>query len=150
LVITRYSFHHFLEPARVLDEMIRVCRPSGRVLVADVAVPAECSVAYDRMESMRDPSHTHALTDNEFAELFAASDLVDCRRTSYDVEMELEAQLRASFPKPGDAERLRQIVTADVGVNALGVQARRDGEEIRFTYPIAVFWGRKETTKTRG
>ena len=37
LVITRYSFHHLLAPEKALSEMIRVCRPGGRVMVADVA-----------------------------------------------------------------------------------------------------------------
>ena len=35
-VITRYSFHHFLEPEAVLTEMVRVCQPGGRVAVVDV------------------------------------------------------------------------------------------------------------------
>ena len=39
LVITRYTFHHFLDPRAVFAEMVRVCtRGEGRVLVADVAV----------------------------------------------------------------------------------------------------------------
>ena len=100
-VITRYSFHHFLDPRAVLAEMIRVCTPGGKVLVADVAVDLAKAAAYDRMEIMRDPSHTHALTIDEFATLFQQSGLVDCRQGSYEVEIELEAQLRASFPRPG-------------------------------------------------
>ena len=36
VVVTRYSFHHFLEPRAVLAEMVRVCRPGGRVAVIDV------------------------------------------------------------------------------------------------------------------
>src|SRR5262249_17334129 len=36
LVFTRYSFHHFLDPQAVLAEMVRVCAPVGRVVVADV------------------------------------------------------------------------------------------------------------------
>jgi len=65
LVITRYSFHHFLEPAKALEEMARVCAPGGRVLVADVCVAEEHSADYDRMEIMRDDSHVHALTERE-------------------------------------------------------------------------------------
>lgn len=143
LVITRYSFHHFLDPAAVLAEMIRVCRPGGRVLVADVAIPPEKSAAYDRLELLRDPSHTHALTTEEFHDLFAGSGLADCRSGIYGVEIELEAQLRASFPAPGDDVRIRELVVADVGVDTLGINARRRGESIVYTVPISVFVGTK-------
>ncbi len=30
LVITRYTFHHFIDPKAVFAEMVRVCRPGGR------------------------------------------------------------------------------------------------------------------------
>ena len=61
LVVTRYSFHHFLEPRRVLEEMARVCRPGGRVGVADATPEAGKATAYDELETLRDPSHTRAL-----------------------------------------------------------------------------------------
>ncbi|MCM0083838.1 methyltransferase domain-containing protein [Geomonas sp. Red32] len=143
LVITRYSFHHFLEPQRALAEMIRVCRPGGRVLVADVAIEPAKVEAYDRLEIMRDPSHTHALTTEEFSALMLASGLVDCRQGSYRVEIELEAQLKASFPKPGDKERLREMITADVGADSFGIAPRRAGDTIVYSVPIGVFVGRK-------
>jgi hypothetical protein len=57
--------------------------------------------------------------------------------------MELEASLRASFPEPGGADRLRALYRADVGVDALGVGAELRGDEIRFTYPIVIVVGRK-------
>ena len=34
--MTQYSFHHLLEPQKVLDEMIRVCKPEGRIVIIDV------------------------------------------------------------------------------------------------------------------
>jgi ubiquinone/menaquinone biosynthesis C-methylase UbiE len=143
LVITRYSFHHLLSPSTALAEMVRVCRPGGGVLVADVAVEQEKVEAYDRLEKIRDPSHTHALTHQEFAELFSNSGLIDCRRTGYGVDIVLEDQLRASFPKPGDEERLREMVSNDIGVDRLAIHARREGGEIVYTVPISVWFGRK-------
>lgn len=144
LVITRYSFHHFHEPGRVLAEMVRVCRPGGRVLVADVAMDPAKVAAYDRLELIRDPSHTHALTTAEFTALFLNSGLTDCRQADYGVELGLEAQLAASFPAPGGRELLREMVTADIGIDALGINARHGDDGVRYTVPIGVFTGRKE------
>lgn len=143
LVITRYSFHHLLSPEKALAEMIRVCKSGGRVLVADVAVAPDKSEAYDRLEILRDPSHTHALTKDEFTEIFARSGLVECRRSAYDVEIELEAQLKASFPNPGDEPVIRKMVTEDVGKNNLGINVRKVNGKILYSVPIAVFVGQK-------
>ncbi len=143
LVITRYSLHHFPDPQKVLTEMIRVCRPGGRILVADVAIEPSKSADYDALEIMRDPSHTHALTTEEFSSLFRRSGLLDCRQSAYLVEIELETQLRASFPAPGDTEKLRAMVTADIGRNGLGIDARRLGDAVVYSVPIGVFTGTK-------
>lgn len=143
LVLTRYSFHHLLAPRKALAEMIRVCRPGGRVLVADVAMAPDKVAAYDRLETIRDPSHTHALTTEEFGDLFLHSGLVDCRQAAYRVNLELEEQLGASFPRPGDEQRLREMVTGDIGVDALGIRARREEERVVYTVPITVMVGRK-------
>jgi len=143
LVITRYSYHHFIDPRAALAEMMRVCKPGGKVLVADVAIDAAKSAAYDRLEIMRDSSHTHALTTEEFASLFQQSGLEDCRQSAYGVDIELEAQLKASFPKPGDTERLREMITTDIGVNEFGINARMAKGTVIYTVPIGVFVGKK-------
>ena len=143
VVLTRYSLHHFLDPAAVLAEMVRVCRPGGRALVADVVLPPEKAGAYNRMERLRDPSHTRALTYPEMAEIVGASGLTDIRTGHYKVEMELEKQLRASFPNPGDADRIRRLFEADLGIDDLGVGAHRQGTKIHFAYPILVVVGEK-------
>src|SRR5690242_11979728 len=62
LAFTRYSFHHLLDPADVLAEMVRVTRPGGRVVVADVYTSGpEQAEAYNHVERLRDPSHVRAL-----------------------------------------------------------------------------------------
>ena len=143
VVITRYSYHHLLVPADALAEMIRVCKPGGRVLVADVAMESNKSSAYDRLEILRDPSHTHALTKDEFAELFQKSGLTDCRQTAYGVDIELEAQIRASFPREGDEPKLRQMITEDIGIDNLGINVRNESGKIVYTVPSAVYIGQK-------
>jgi ubiquinone/menaquinone biosynthesis C-methylase UbiE len=138
LVITRYSFHHFQRPASVLAEMIRACSPGGRILVVDVAQPAQKAAAYDEIELLRDPSHVHALNRDEFAALFASPFLESVRFGEYKVEMALEQQLAASFPVPGGADRIREHLRNDVGVDKFGVSAHWIGSELHYAVPIVV------------
>jgi ubiquinone/menaquinone biosynthesis C-methylase UbiE len=146
LVFSRYSFHHLLEPGVVLGEMARVCSASGRVVVADVfASSPEQGEAFDRMERLRDPSHVRALPLPELTALFAGAGLTDVQTRFYRHAFALEQVLAGSFPAaPPDADEVRRLVAADVGVDRLGVQARRDDAgALHIAYPIAVLRGRK-------
>ncbi|MHB9138550.1 MAG: class I SAM-dependent methyltransferase [Victivallaceae bacterium] len=143
IVITRYSFHHFINPKAVLKEMIRVCKPGGTVMAADVAIAPACAADYDQMEKLRDPSHARALTDAEFLSMFRDSGLAGLRTESYSVEMELETQLAASFPPPGGKDQIRAMFKADIGRNRMGVHAEMRDGKIYYSYPIAVHAGKK-------
>src|SRR5262249_1282426 len=124
----------------VLGEMRRVCTPGGRVLVVDTeASPDPAKAAeFNRMEILRDPSHVRAMPLTELFALFREAGFAPPRRTSYRLESELEALLGRSFPKPGDADRIGAIFGASVEDDRLGIPLQRDGDRIRYAYPIAV------------
>ena len=143
IVLTRYSFHHFLDPRGVLAEMRRVCKTGGTIMVVDVALPTEKRDAYNQVEKLRDPSHTSALTPDELLKLANSLKLKDIKTQWYKVEMELEAQIRASFPNPGDDENIRETFRGDIGRDSLGVAAHWVGNEIHFAYPILILVGKK-------
>ena len=144
LLITRYSFHHFLEPAKALEEMVRVCKPGGRVLVADVCVRDEHSCEYDRIEKIRDSSHVHALTGSEFTKTFQHSGLTNIKRSGYGLDTEVKSLLDSSSHAPSDREEILNMITRDIGVNKLGINSRYEGKQLVLTFPIAVFVGNKE------
>jgi SAM-dependent methyltransferase len=143
LVISRYSFHHFLEPQAVCAEMVRVCAPGGRVLVADVIMLPEKREFLDREEKLRDPSHTRTLTPDEFCRMAADLHLEELKTKFFQSVRNLNAHLQASFPNPGDDEKVRQIFREDIGKDELGLSAHWQGDEIYFAYPIMVMAGRK-------
>ncbi|RRS07876.1 class I SAM-dependent methyltransferase [Pseudoalteromonas sp. J010] len=143
VVVSRYSFHHLLNPDMALAEMLRVCMPGGVIVIADVALPADKSEAFNRMERLRDPSHTEALSYDKWKQLLFNSGLKKIRRGSYKVPMELETQLNASFPNPGDDKKIRDIFLQDIDANCLGVESHKCGDEVHFSYPISVYVGEK-------
>lgn len=143
IVTSRYAFHHLPQPGAVLAEMKRVCAPGGRIVVADVIASADanCAVAFNRMEKLRDPSHVRALSLAELQNLFAADGLSVICAEFYPLELDVETLLQGSFPNPGDADRVRQLFVDSLTTDALGLHARRAGDVIRFGYPIAVLVG---------
>ena len=138
LVVSRYSFHHLLEPAQVLKEMTRVCRPGGRVAVADVTPDADKAQAYDELEKLRDPSHTQVVPVERLQELGKQQNLELRKLTSYRLEVGLEDLLAASFPPAGNAERIRRKIRTDVGSNRLSANARWEGDRLILGIPISV------------
>ncbi|MBU3605807.1 class I SAM-dependent methyltransferase [Polynucleobacter sp. MWH-Creno-3A4] len=140
-VVTRYSFHHFENPKAVLAEMIRVCKPGGKVLVADVVLPADKVEKYDALELIRDPSHVHALTHSEMGEVFKTSSLKSIETANYKVEIELEQQIKASFPKGGDEDKIRKMFADELIEDRMGVNVHRRGNEIHYEVPITILVG---------
>src|SRR5262245_31713775 len=109
IVVSRFAFHHFLDPAAVLAEMKRVCAPGGRVVVTDVVVstdPAKAA-AFNRMEKLRDPSHVRALPLAELTALFADAGLPAPHAAFYELRADVNGLLERSFPASEDAERVR-------------------------------------------
>ncbi len=144
-VVTRFSFHHFLEPEVALREMKRVASPGGTILICDVAPDEDVQESFNHWERLRDPSHTCGLTERQFEQLAQTAGLDLYRKVHYTLAMELENLLAGSFPKPGDAEKIRALFDAEVeaGTNRLGVAARRTGGSIQIHYPVLLLASRK-------
>jgi SAM-dependent methyltransferase len=144
VVVTRFSFHHFLEPRAVLAEMVRVCKSGGRLAVIDVFTSSpEQAEAYNQVEKLRDPSHVRALSVEELTGMCHDAGLRDLKTAFFKMEMALETLLAASFPKSGDADRIRQTFAGDLGVNRLGLGVTNKNGAIHFAFPIVIIAGHR-------
>jgi ubiquinone/menaquinone biosynthesis C-methylase UbiE len=142
-VLTRFSFHHLTEPDRALAEMVRVCRPGGRVVVCDVYTFPEQGAEYDRLERLRDPSHVHALLLGELRALMRQANLTVVGEAFARLPMGLEQLLAGSFPVPGGADEIRRAFAADVGSDRLKLGARMEDGQVLFSFPVVVLAGTK-------
>jgi len=140
IITTRFSFHHFLDPAAVLREMVRVCAPRGRIVVVDDYAsedPAKAA-AFNRLEKLRDPSHSRCLTLTELKGLFGAAGLPDPDATFYELRGDVPSLLARSFPNPGDDVKIIEMFKASAADDRLGVPVRLDVDQIYYAYPVAI------------
>jgi ubiquinone/menaquinone biosynthesis C-methylase UbiE len=145
ILTCRFAFHHFQDPARVLAEMIRVCRPGGAVLVCDGFAsddPAKAA-AFNTMERLRDPSTVRFLTLAELQALFADAGLPPPEARFYRVAAELEGLMKVSFPHRNDGETVRRMIVASVEDDSLGMGTAFDGARYTLAYPSVILVARK-------
>jgi ubiquinone/menaquinone biosynthesis C-methylase UbiE len=141
VVSCRAAFHHFARPERVLAEMVRVAARDGCLLIADMLSSEDATKAdyHNRMERLCDPSHVRALTSSDFARAFGAAGVVPRFQTVVPLDQEMEEWLTHGGPDAARAEQARAMMTASLDVDRCGLNVRRQGGAVWFSYPGAVF-----------
>lgn len=140
LVATSRMIHHVAWPEVAIDELTRVCRVRGRLLVVDqiASVDPLEALAHNRIERLRDPSHVRVLSDQDFRSLFDTNDLVLKR---FDVERE-DVDLDQFLDRAGCEGEARAAVVAEVerllaAGQTAGIRLRRSGEGYAMTVSVA-------------
>jgi ubiquinone/menaquinone biosynthesis C-methylase UbiE len=77
LVTSRYSAHHYSDPAKALAEIARVVRPGGQFLLADTVAPEApmLDTFMNGVELLRDRSHVRNCRVSEWEGLFVSAGL---------------------------------------------------------------------------
>jgi ubiquinone/menaquinone biosynthesis C-methylase UbiE len=143
IVSSRFVFHHLQDPLAALKEMKRVCKPSGRIVVADMAPQQSKAHALNAAELLRDPSHVRAMPVDELRSLFDQAGVATPQINHYRMEGEFEDLLSRSFPNEGDADRLRRMYADSIASDSLDLNTRQENGKIYYSFPVAVLVGKE-------
>ncbi|MEP6802421.1 MAG: methyltransferase domain-containing protein [Acidobacteriota bacterium] len=144
MVVTRFSIHHFQNPAAVLLEMARVCRTGGRVAVIDIVAPEDTELAanYNHLEKLRDPSHTRALSAGELDRLVQDSGIRISGKFLRDVPNALEEWLDRTGTAPPAREQILGDLHAELDDGSpTGMRPFLQGERLMFLHTWSVVVG---------
>lgn len=146
IALSSRTLHHVDDPGRSIAELARVIAPGGRAVVVDQVCSEDAHEAelYERLESMRDPSHVRTLPDSEVRRL-----LFDAGLVVEHAELEPEERDLAVFLDLANCEgEQRAMVFAYVeelvaqGESA-GVDLRRSPDGFHFTGTVGWYVARK-------
>ena len=130
--VNRFSLHHIPVPVRVLEEMARVVRPGGWVLVADHLTDADPDAAawHEEIERLRDPSHWACLTRERLVAAGEAAGLVLDDERVVPLDLHFGEWLRRSSAGPAAAPLIERLLSA-VPPRAESFRVTGEGEERR-------------------
>jgi ubiquinone/menaquinone biosynthesis C-methylase UbiE len=145
LVVSRFAVHHFERPDEQIGEMVRVCRPGGRVAIIDlVAVETALAAKHDRLERMRDPSHTRALPMDELRTLLEKTGADVLHETFHDQRLPVERWLDQAGPPAETAKAIRSELRGELDGGApTGMRPLIEDGELHITHRYAIVVARK-------
>lgn len=103
VVLSRYSAHHWADPARALAEARRALKPGGQLVLVDVASPgvALLDTHLQALEVLRDRSHVRDYSTAEWAALVAGAGLRGQRQELGRLRLEFAPWVeRMATPEP--------------------------------------------------
>jgi ubiquinone/menaquinone biosynthesis C-methylase UbiE len=135
IVVSRFAVHHFEHPERQVAEMRRCLRMGGRLAIADLISDHDPEIAatQNRLERLRDPSHTRMLSLEDLAELVGSAD-VEFR----DVERKLGPWLEQTQTPPEVRAEIREALEAELeGGPPTGLRPREVEGQLGFLHTMA-------------
>ena len=133
VVVSRFAAHHFEHPEGVVAEMVRCTRPGGYVALVDLVADEDPEVAEEqnRLERLRDPSHTRMLAAVEIQGLLTEAGLEAVDVATRPLERPLTPWLEQAQTPARAAGEIRAALDEDIaGRRATGFRPRtgEDGE----------------------
>ncbi len=141
LVVTRASFHHFLEPERVLKEMVRVLKPDGRILISDNTSKndPEKSRLQNTIEKLRDPSHVEMLPLKNWRRLFKNAGLRVVKERRLVQPRNAEDWMALTQTPPGVRRKIRRLFKESIRGDKSGQNVRLIDGRIVFDLNYRIF-----------
>jgi ubiquinone/menaquinone biosynthesis C-methylase UbiE len=135
-VVTRLTLHHFPDPHRAVAEMVRVTRPHGRVVIADIVSSEDAGEAelHNALETLRDPSHVRAFSTSGLLNLIESPGLRVTSRLTWEMQRDFDEWIRIT----NAPERVKPLYTvmrtlAGAGIHA-GIDLRLNGRKVVFKH----------------
>jgi ubiquinone/menaquinone biosynthesis C-methylase UbiE len=142
-VTCQFAFHHMPEPEAILEEMVRVTRPGGRVYIVDSVGPEDAAAAelHNHIEKLRDPSHTSTLSVNGFLALFVSQGLHVVKQRVLSRPRSFNQWMLRAGHRPSDAGYwvVRRAVEESMASDRAGFAARAAGDDITIIHQEGLF-----------
>jgi ubiquinone/menaquinone biosynthesis C-methylase UbiE len=112
VVQCRSAFHHMEKYPLVFEEMLRCCRPNGRLALQDIMAYDDQRVNsfFEALEKEVDVSHNATLSKQDFFDLFTRNRIEVVRSFVVGIELNFSEYLGHAFQSQGSVEKIEDLL----------------------------------------
>ena len=135
-IFCRLGLHHFSDPGRVVDEMIRVVKKPGHIVIADLVSSDSESLreAHNKIERSRDPAHVEMLSPRQMRTLIVESGLTLEREITWETRRRFDDWMRLVGADKGTVERTRRMMLDAAKKKSTDLDIEGRGNSMEFTH----------------
>jgi ubiquinone/menaquinone biosynthesis C-methylase UbiE/broad specificity phosphatase PhoE len=151
-VTCRLLLNHVRRPERILKEILRVLRPGGVLILAEL-LGVDNSVkraTQNAIEERRNPAHVAARGAEQYNKLVLESGLVIDAKEVIHFDRELEEWLAVYHTERSDSAVVREMIEAGLETDAAGINARRQGTTLIFDQRMVYIRAHKPDIRSAG
>lgn len=140
VVYCRLTLHHLEEPADVLQQMSRVCRPNGTIAIEDLVVSEhpERAEYQNRFERLRNPAHVRALPLSELLSVVADAGMDPHQVRTDETVTEVEEWLQTAETPKNRSTDVREMLSRDVDADLSGTRPFWRNDTLYFIHSTAI------------
>ena len=141
LVASRMAPHHFNDFEGTLDEVRRVLKPGGCLLMADSIAPAQAGVAewMNRIEMRRDFSHVENRQETKIEELVTARGMILSHKEHTRIGLMFNDWAARTATSEAETQSLRRDFLNAGGAVREAFEIRPQDGDISFSWPCLIF-----------
>lgn len=145
IVITRLSFHHFMEIWKPFSEMVRVLKKGGKLVIIDMeAAPEKLRDIADKIETMRDPAHVRNISKDEFIKLYNEHKLKINKNETTNISVDLKAWMNLTKTPKHTSDKIYEIMMNELsGYSETGFNPFMKGSDIYYQQRWMLMIGEK-------
>jgi ubiquinone/menaquinone biosynthesis C-methylase UbiE len=135
IVTCHKALHHFPNPVRALDEMNRVLKVGGRIVIGDTRSSDNLEMArrHNALERLRDPSHVEMYGPHKLRALIEMSGFEIENFVEFQDERDIDWWQQV-MPAPDSIYReIKEKFIASIDGNTLELGVRCEGNKVFFT-----------------
>ncbi len=143
LVTCQCSLHHLPKPELALEELVRVTKPDGRIVIIDTLGPESDSKfeLHNRIEKIRDPSHALSLRLTTFLRMFEEHGLEIVRQALKRRERSFNQWMLRAGLEPGGKRHQEacKLLEESIPGDRAGFSPKPQGDDFSITHNEGMF-----------